>query len=57
MRALGFEYKKAEVIKLLRENDRSGDGYIDFPEFDKLSALRRPLQPMNRAHRRRMCAQ
>lgn len=37
MRALGFEMKKAEVLKLLRDNDRAGDGLMDFEAFQRIS--------------------
>lgn len=37
MRALGFEYKKPEVLKLLKENDKNGSNRIEFAEFNKLS--------------------
>ena len=37
MRALGFDMKKAEVLKLLRDNDRQGDGLMDFDCFQRIS--------------------
>lgn len=37
MRALGFDMKKAEVLKLLRDNDRAGDGLMDFDSFQRIS--------------------
>jgi centrin-3 len=37
MRALGFDMKKAEVLKLLRDNDRAGDGLMDFESFQRIS--------------------
>ncbi len=37
MRALGFDMKKAEVLKLLRDNDREGDGLMDFEAFQRIS--------------------
>ncbi|KAJ8085191.1 Calcium-binding component of the spindle pole body (SPB) half-bridge [Marasmius tenuissimus] len=33
MRALGFDLKKAEVLKLLRDNDKSGQGFMNFEDF------------------------
>merc|ERR1711939_1191207 len=33
MRALGFEPKKDEIIKMISDVDDSGDGEIDFDEF------------------------
>ena len=38
MRALGFDLKKAEVLDILRENDPSGTGLLDWPAFNRLSA-------------------
>ncbi len=40
MRALGFELKKAEVLKLIRDHDRQGDNLMDFADFEKISELR-----------------
>lgn len=37
MRALGFDMKKAEVLKILRDHDKSGHGLIDFEDFAKIS--------------------
>jgi centrin-3 len=38
MRALGFDLKKAEVLKILRDHDKSGHGLMDFEDFAKISA-------------------
>jgi centrin-3 len=37
MRALGFDLKKAEVLKLLRDHDKSGHNLMEFEEFAKIS--------------------
>ena len=37
MRALGFDMKKAEVLKILRDHDKTGHGLTDFEEFAKIS--------------------
>lgn len=37
LRALGFDMKKAEVVKMMRDNDRQGDGLMDFDSFQKIS--------------------
>jgi centrin-3 len=37
MRALGFDVKKAEVLKLLRDYDKNGQGLMDFEDFNKIS--------------------
>src|ERR1700761_4749814 len=42
MRALGFDMKKAEVLKILRDHDKSGRGLMEFDDFAKISA---PMTP------------
>ena len=37
MRALGFDMKKAEVLKIIRDHDKSGHGLMDFEDFVKIS--------------------
>lgn len=37
MRALGFDLKKAEVLKLLRDYDKRGEGVMVFDDFLKIS--------------------
>jgi len=37
MRALGFDLKKAEVLKILRDHDKLGHGLMDFEDFAKIS--------------------
>ena len=39
MRALGFDLKKAEVLKIIRDQDKHGSGKMEFDEFIKLSML------------------
>ena len=36
MRALGFELKKPEILKILRDHDKQGQGLIEYNEFDKV---------------------
>ncbi|KAJ7936531.1 hypothetical protein B0H13DRAFT_1853265 [Mycena leptocephala] len=36
MRARGFDMTKAEVLKILRDHDKSGDGLMDFENFAKI---------------------
>lgn len=38
LRALGFDMKKAEVLKLLRDHDRQGLGVMAFEDFNKVGA-------------------
>ncbi len=37
IRALGFDLKKAEVLKLLRDHDKDNSGLMDFQDFAKIS--------------------
>ena len=37
MRALGFEVKKAEVLKVLRDYDRDGSGKMQYDDFVTVS--------------------
>jgi hypothetical protein len=39
LRALGFDMKKAEIVKMMRDNDRQGDGLMDWDAFQKISEL------------------
>lgn len=39
MRALGFDLKKAEVLKILRDHDKTQHGLMDFEDFAKISEL------------------
>jgi centrin-3 len=39
MRALGFDIKKPEVLRIIREFDKRGDGTIAFDDFNKVSKL------------------
>lgn len=36
MRALGFDLKKPELLKLLRENDTSGSGLMEWKDFERI---------------------
>ena len=37
MRALGSDLKKAEVLKLLRDHDKTGHNLIEYEDFAKIS--------------------
>ena len=37
MRALGFDLKKAEVLKILRDHDKTGHNVIEYEDFAKIS--------------------
>ena len=39
MRALGFDVKKADVLKILRDYDRDSTGKIHFDDFKEVSKL------------------
>ncbi|THV05515.1 Ca2+-binding EF-hand superfamily protein [Dendrothele bispora CBS 962.96] len=53
MRALGFDMKKAEVLKLLRDNDKAGHGLMDFEDFARIMSerilARDPMEEIRRA--------
>ncbi|KAF8890570.1 Ca2+-binding EF-hand protein [Mucidula mucida] len=53
MRALGFDMKKAEVLKVLRDNDKSGHGLMEFEDFAKIMSerilARDPMDDLRRA--------
>ncbi|KAJ3112512.1 Calcium-binding component of the spindle pole body (SPB) half-bridge [Phlyctochytrium bullatum] len=53
MRALGFDVKKAEVLKILREYDKNGQGLIEFEDFNKVMTEkildRDPLEEIRKA--------
>lgn len=36
MRALGFEVKKVDVLKILKDYDREGTGKISFEDFKEV---------------------
>ncbi|WFC94341.1 Calcium-binding component of the spindle pole body (SPB) half-bridge [Malassezia brasiliensis] len=36
MRALGFDLKKPELLKILRENDASGSGLMEWKDFERI---------------------
>lgn len=39
MRALGFEVKKVDVLKILKDYDREGSGRITFQDFKEVGEL------------------
>jgi len=53
MRALGFDMKKAEVLKILRDHDKSGHGLMAFEDFAKIMSerilARDPMEEIRRA--------
>ncbi|KAJ3211395.1 Calcium-binding component of the spindle pole body (SPB) half-bridge [Entophlyctis luteolus] len=53
MRALGFDIKKADVLKILREFDKDGQGLIEFADFNKVMTEkildRDPLEEIRKA--------
>ncbi|CAO1628728.1 unnamed protein product [Parajaminaea phylloscopi] len=53
MRALGFDLKKAEVLKLLRDHDRRGEGLMEWEDFSRIMgdriAARDPMEEIRRA--------
>ncbi|SPO22796.1 probable CDC31 - spindle pole body component, centrin [Ustilago trichophora] len=53
MRALGFDLKKAEVLKLLRDHDKTNSGLLEWEEFNKIMsekiASRDPMEEIRKA--------
>ena len=45
MRALGFDLKKAEVLKTLRDHDKTGHGLLEYDDFVKISCVSRLASP------------
>lgn len=45
MRALGFEVKKVDVLKILKDYDREGNGKITFEDFSEVGKFLCPLSP------------
>lgn len=37
MRALGFDAKKTEVLKILHDHDKDGTELMDFEDFNRIS--------------------
>jgi centrin-3 len=42
MRALGFDLKKVEELKTLRDHDKTGHGLLETDEFVKISCVPPP---------------
>lgn len=53
MRALGFDVKKQEVLKILRDYDKDSQGLIEFDDFNKVMSERimdrDPIEEMRKA--------
>lgn len=43
MRALGFDVKKTDVLKVLRDYDREGTGKITYEDFNEVSKYSREI--------------
>jgi Ca2+-binding EF-hand superfamily protein len=39
MRALGFDAKKSEVLKILKDHDKDGRGLMNFEDFNRVSMV------------------
>jgi centrin-3 len=37
MRALGFDMKKPDVLKIIKDHDKDGKGLITFDDFNRVS--------------------
>ena len=55
MRALGFDMKKEQVLRLLKENDREGRHLMSYDDFQRIMAQkiseRDPLEEIRKAFR------
>jgi len=53
MRALGFDLKKPEVLKIIRDHDKSGQGLLEYDDFSKIMSerimARNPHEEIRRA--------
>ncbi|KAJ1586304.1 hypothetical protein NDA11_005829 [Ustilago hordei] len=53
MRALGFDLKKAEVLKLLRDHDKTNSGLLEWEDFNQIMsekiASRDPMEEIRKA--------
>lgn len=47
MRALGFDLKKPEVLKIIRDHDKSGQGLLEYDDFSKISEWSSLVLPDN----------
>ena len=45
MRALGFDVKKADVLKVLRDYDREETGKISYEDFNEVSKYKICREP------------
>jgi centrin-3 len=43
MRVLGFDLKKAEVLKMLRDHNKIGHGLLEYDNFAKISCISHPI--------------
>src|SRR5258707_14270869 len=50
MRALGFDLKKAEVLKTLRDHDKTGHGLLEYDDFVKISCVFLAPHPHSHSH-------
>ncbi|KAL4400852.1 Calcium-binding component of the spindle pole body (SPB) half-bridge [Malassezia pachydermatis] len=48
MRALGFDLKKSEVLDILRDNDSTGAGLMEWPAFNRISTCEMLLLAFNK---------
>ena len=44
MRSLGFEVKKAEVLKILKDYDNQGSGKILFQDYSEVGKFRKMIK-------------
>ena len=55
MRALGFDLKKAEVLKILKDHDRNGSQLLHYNDFVTISELTGHTSLMHLLTSKRVC--
>jgi len=51
MRALGFDVKKADVLKIMKDYDREASGKITFDDFNEVSKYKHAPVPQAKSYK------
>ena len=51
MRALGFDVKKADVLKIMKDYDREASGKITFDDFNEVSKYKHVYVPQVKGYK------
>lgn len=57
MRALGFDVKKADVLKIMKDYDREASGKITFDDFNEVSKYKHINVPQVKGYKSVMLLQ